>query len=345
MPRLLSINPREFHGVWVYIEHQAGKAAGVCWELLSPGRELADLLGVELGVIIIGDTGSHLATEAFAYGADVAYLIDGPVFTRYRSETHLRALTHLLKSYKPELVLFGATVTGKELAAATAVEMQTGLVAECINFTADVGRRIVQMTQSAMGGQLLATVLCENNRPQLATVRPGIMPLPPRKPGRAGRIVRLGYTLKEAEVATKILSFTPAKVKTDDLTEADIVVGVGRGIGHANQMYLIDQLAAALGGVVAVSRAVVDRGWAPATRQVGKTGKTVRPRLYVAVGISGATQHLAGMRNAETIIAINHDPHAPIFNIATQGIVGDLFKVLPELTRQLQRENNLAGKI
>lgn len=336
MPRVITINPDDYRGVWVYIEHADGKAAPVGWELLTPGRQMADALGVELGVMIIGDSGSRLATEAFAYGADVAYLIDGLVFTPYRTETHMRASVHLIEKYRPEILLIGATVTGRDLASAIAIEVQTGLTADCTQLGVDVDKRLFEMTRPAFGGNIMATILCDRNRPQMSTVRPRVMPLPPRQPGRTGRIVREEFALAEADIAAKILQFIPNEAEGVNLAEAEIIVTAGRGIGSAENLRLVEELAEALGGVVGASRAVVDQGWISYAHQVGQTGKTVRPRLYVAVGVSGAIQHLVGMQNSDVIIAVNNDPEAPIFSVATQGIVGDLFTVVPELTRRIK---------
>lgn len=335
MPHQIMRTIDEYRGVWVYVEHVDGKAANVAWELLTPGRQMADALGVELGVVIVGDSGSRLATEAFAYGADIAYMIDGPVFSHYRTEPHMRAVVHLVERYKPEILLIGATVTGRDLASAIAIEVQTGLTADCTQLGVDVEKRLFEMTRPAFGGNIMATILCEKNRPQMSTVRPRVMPMPPRKPGNTGKIVREEFSLNEADIATKILSFLPNEAEGINIAEAEIIVTAGRGIGSAENMRLVEELAEALGGVVGASRAVVDQGWASYAHQVGQTGKTVRPRLYVAVGVSGAIQHIVGMQNSDTIIAINNDPNAPIFSVATHGIVGDLFKVVPELTRQI----------
>jgi len=324
-----------YRGVWVYVEHAQGKAAPVAWELLAPGRQMADTLGVELGVVIIGDSGSRLASEAFAFGADVAYLIDAPVFADYRTETHMQAMVQLIRTYKPEILLLGATVTGRDLASAIAIEVHTGLTADCTQLAVNSETRLFEMTRPAFGGNIMATILCDQFRPQMATVRPRVMAMPARQPGRSGRIIRDEFTLNEADIAAKILGFTPNKTEGVNIAAAEIIVTAGRGIGGAENLPLIQALADALGGVVGASRAVVDLGWSEHERQVGQTGKTVRPRLYIAVGVSGAIQHIVGMQNSDVIIAINNDPHAPIFSVATFGIVGDLFQVLPALTRQI----------
>jgi electron transfer flavoprotein alpha subunit len=343
MPKTTDDSIKDFRGVWVYVEHADGKATGVSWELLTPGRHMADALGVELGVMIVGDSGSRLATEAFAYGADIAYIIDGPVFSHYRTEPHMRAVVHLINKYQPEIFLLGATVTGRDLASAIAIEVDTGLTADCTQLGVDVEKRLFEMTRPAFGGNIMATILCEQHRPQMATVRPRVMPMPARQPGRLGRIVREELELKEADIATKILKFFPTESEGVNIAEADIIVTAGRGVGSAENLRMIEELAQATGGVVGASRAVVDLGWISYAHQVGQTGKTVRPRLYIAVGVSGAIQHLVGMQNADTIIAINNDPEAPIFSVASVGIVGDLFEVVPELTRQIKAAREQAA--
>lgn len=335
MPHVLS-NPHDYRGVWVYVEHAGGKAASVSWELLSPGREMADALGVELGVVIVGAGDSRLASEAFAYGADVAYLVDGDSFVQYRTETHMRAVAHLLERYRPEIFLLGATVTGRDLASAIAIEVDTGLTADCTQLGLDRERRLFEMTRPAFGGNILATILCEHHRPQMATVRPRVMPSPPRQGGRTGRIVRETLALHEQDIATKILKFSADKRARVNVADAEVIVAAGRGIGSPESLGMLQELATLLGGVVGASRAVVDQGWLDYAYQVGQTGKTVRPRLYVAVGISGAIQHLVGMQNADMILAINRDPDAPIFSVATLGIVGDLFAVVPALIAQVK---------
>jgi electron transfer flavoprotein alpha subunit len=335
MSKFIPTNLDDYRGVWVYVEQAGGKAAPVSWELLAPGRQMADALGVELGVVIVGEASTKLATEAFAYGADVAYLIEGLVFADYRTETHMQAVVHLIHRYKPEIMLLGATVTGRDLASAIAIEVNTGLTADCTQLGVDVEKRLFEMTRPAFGGNIMATILCEQSRPQMATVRPRVMALPPRQPGRMGRIIREEFTLAEESISSKILQFLPSAAEGVNVAEADIIVTAGRGIGSAENLRLVADLAQALGGVVGASRAVVDQGWLDYAHQVGQTGKTVRPRLYVAVGVSGAIQHLVGMQNADVIIAINTDPQAPIFSVATHGIVGDLFEVVPELTRQI----------
>lgn len=331
---------REYRDVWVYVEHTNGRAAAVSWELLTPARRLADALGVTLSVVIIGDSGARIATEAFAYGADVAYTIDGPAFRYYRTETHLLALAQLIRRHKPEILLFGATPTGSDLAAAVAIEAKTGLVADCTSLELDMETRLLEMTRPAFGGNVMATVLCEKHRPQMATVRPRVMSTPLRRPGRAGRIQREEFSLPEAEIATKLLQYAPYPPEVMNLREAQIIVAAGRGIGSAENLRVVLELATALGGAIGATRAVVDRGWLNADFLIGQSGKTVCPRLYVAVGISGAARHVQGMRHAEMILAINHDPNAPIFAVATHGIVGDLFQVVPELTHQVLTARN-----
>lgn len=336
MPKHININIGEYRGVWVIIEHLGGKATSVSWEMLTAGRQLAAELGGPLGVVVIGESGSRLATEAFAYGADVAYMISGPAFKHYRTETYVPALIYMVKRYHPEILLLGETANGCDLSSALAVDLQTGVTADCTQFNVATPRRDVEMTRPVCGGTMLATVACERHRPQIATVRPHVMPAPARHTGHVGRIERVEFKMKEEEIAARILGFTTNDKHAIELMEAEVIVAVGRGLGSKVQLRKVEALAHALGGVVGATRAVVECGWLPADRQIGMTGTTVRPRLYIAVGISGAARHLAGMKEAGTIIAINNDPSAPIFSIATHGIVGDWLQVVPEMTRQLR---------
>ena len=335
MPKHNKVNLGEYRDVWVIVEHAAGKAAPVSWECLRAGRELVASLGGQLAVVVIGDSGVRFATDAFAYGADVAYMIDGPAFKHYRTEAHLLALKHLVQMYHPEVLLMGATATGCDLSAALAVELQTGLAADCTHLSVEMPRRMLQMTRPVHGGHALATLVCERQRPQIATVRPRVLPLPVRRTGHMGRIERVEFKLKETDIAGRILGFSPHAASNERLAEAEVIVAIGRGLGSAAHLPMVEALARALGGVLGATRAAVARGWLPATRLIGATGMTVRPRLYLAIGISGASRHLAGMRDAGTIIAINRDPDAPIFAIATHGVIGDLCQVVPEMTRQV----------
>ncbi len=329
-PRLEKL--KEYKGVWVFVEHTEGQAAGVSWELLGVGAELAKKRGVELCSVCIGDKVEHLAREAFAYGASKVYLVDDPVFHYYRTESYYKACCHLVKKYKPEIVLIGATGLGRDLAGAIATSLQTGLTADCTGLAIDEEGFLLQ-TRPAFGGNIMATILTEYTRPQMATVRPHVMPMPARDEKRKGEIIREAVPLKEKDIAAKVLEIIEDKdLEAVDVAAAEIIVSGGRGMCNAENYAILQELADELGGVVACSRAAVEAGWMPLERQVGQTGKTVRPKIYIACGISGAIQHLVGMQDSDIIIAINRDKQAPIFEVATFGIVGDLFQIVPAIT-------------
>jgi electron transfer flavoprotein alpha subunit len=342
-PRLAKL--REYQGVWVFTEHSEGKAAEVSWELLGVGGDLAKARNVELCSMVVGDNVEHLAREAFTYGASKVYLVDDPVFHYYRTESYYKALVYLIEKYKPEIVLIGATGLGRDLAGAVATRLQTGLTADCTGLSIDDKGFLLQ-TRPAFGGNIMATILTEYTRPQMSTVRPHVMPKPSRDASRTGTIIRERVPVKEEEIAAKVLEVIADKnLDSVDVAAADIIVSGGRGMCNAENYKILQELANELGGVVACSRAAVEAGWMPLERQVGQTGKTVRPKIYFAVGISGAIQHLVGMQDSDTIIAINRDKAAPIFEVATYGIVGDLFQVIPAITSYVrQKKSQKTGK-
>jgi electron transfer flavoprotein alpha subunit len=343
-PRLAKI--KEYKGVWVFVEHAEGKPAEVSWELLSVGGDLARARNVELCSLVVGDKVEHLANEAFAYGATKVYLVDDPVFHHYRTESYYKSLVYLIKKYKPEIVLVGATGLGRDLAGAVATSLQTGLTADCTGLSIDDKGFLLQ-TRPAFGGNIMATILTEYTRPQMSTVRPHVMPMPAKDTSRTGTIIREKVPIKEDEIAAKVLEIiADEKLESVDVAAADIIVSGGRGMCNAENYKILQELADELHGVVACSRAAVEAGWMPLERQVGQTGKTVRPKIYIACGISGAIQHLVGMQDSDTIIAINRDKSAPIFEVATYGIVGDLFQVVPAITKYVrERRAQKAGKI
>jgi electron transfer flavoprotein alpha subunit len=326
-----------YRGVWVFIEQTEGEPARVSWELLGKGRELADAIGVELVAIVIGENVKPLCHESFAYGADKAYLIDAPIFKYYRTEVYLKVLCHLIDLHKPEIILMGATGLGRDLAGAVATVVGTGLTADCTGLAVDDKRNLMQ-TRPAFGGNIMATIMCDKFRPQMATVRPHVMTLPERRAGAAGEIVSISFSYEEKDVLTKVLEVINDKKGKDhvDVAGAEFIVSGGRGMMAPANFAILKDLADELGGVVGASRSAVDAGWIPHDRQVGQTGKTVRPKIYIACGISGAIQHLVGMQDSDLIIAINRDKEAPIFEVAHYGIVGDLFQVVPELTRGIR---------
>ncbi len=333
---------KEYRGVWVYVEHSEGQPAHVSWELLGAGAELAKARKSEVSVVILGDQVAHLCHEAFAYGADKAYLIDAPVFRHYRTEAYYKAICGLVKKYKPEILLIGATGEGRDLGGAIATELQTGLTADCTGLAVDE-RGFLLQTRPAFGGNIMATILTERTRPQMSTVRPHVLPIPARDGQRQGVIVRESTDLREEDVLAKVLQIIDDRkqgAETIDIAAADIIVSGGRGMQGPENFKILEELARELGGVVGSSRAAVDAGWMPPDRQVGQTGKTVRPKVYIACGISGAIQHLVGMQESNVIIAINRDKQAPIFEVATYGIVGDLFQVVPALTAYVKRRRS-----
>lgn len=326
---------KEYKGVWVFVEHAEGEPATVSWELLGAGAKLAKSLGVELCSVVIGDKIKELCNESITYGASRVYLIDAPVFHYYRTETYNKAICYLVNKYKPEILLMGATGTGRDLAGAVATKLNTGLTADCTGLDVDDKGNLLQ-TRPAFGGNIMATIFTERTRPQMSTVRPHVMLLPCKDTSRKGEIVREFFAIKEEDVATKVLEVIKDQRAECDLAAAEVIVSGGRGMQGIENFGMLQQLADELGGVVGCSRTVVEAGWMSAERQVGQTGKTVRPKIYIACGISGAIQHLVGMQSSDVIIAINQDKNAPIFEVATYGIVGDVFQIVPAILNNIR---------
>lgn len=327
---------KEYRGVWVFIEQTAGEPAQVSWELLGAGTELARTLGVELCSVVIGDGVESLCQESFSYGANRAYLIDDPIFHHYRTEPYYKAICHLVRKYKPEIVLMGATGLGRDLAGAVATELQTGLTADCTGLAID-DRRFLLQTRPAFGGNIMATILTESTRPQMSTVRPHVMSLPQRDVSRRGEIIRETVPGKEEDFAVKVLEIIDTRKEGEvDVAAAEVIISGGRGMCAKENFSILQELADELDGVVGCSRGAVEAGWMPAERQVGQTGKTVRPKIYFACGISGAIQHLVGMQDSDVIVAINRDRQAPIFEVANYGIVGDVLQIIPALTNRIR---------
>jgi len=335
---------KEYKGFWVFVEHTEGRPAEVPWELLSVGADLAKARGVELCTVVIGDKVESLCHESFAYGATKSYLIDDPLFHHYRTEPYYKAICYLVEKYKPEVMLIGATGLGRDLAGAIATELKTGLTADCTGLSTD-DRGFLLQTRPAFGGNIMATILTERTRPQMSTVRPHVMPMPEKDTTRKGEIIRESIPLTEEDFAVKVLEIIEdRKQGYVDVAAADVIVSGGRGMGGRENFTLLQELADELGGVVGCSRSAVEAGWMPAERQVGQTGKTVRPKIYIACGISGAIQHLVGMQTSDVILAINRDKQAPIFEVSTYGIVGDLFQVVPSITNRIKELRAKRGK-
>ncbi len=327
----------EWRGVWIFVEQSEGKAHTVSWELLGRGRILADDLGVELSAFVLGSNVGHLADEAFGYGADNVYLLDHSELLHYRTTAYVLGTVALIRKFKPEIVLMGATGLGRDLAGAVATELMTGLTADCTGLTIDKKMRLLEQTRPAFGGNIMATILTETARPQMASVRPHVMPKPEFQAGRKGKLIQNPVAMPSDIITAKILEIVPLTTGSSvNIAAAEVIVSGGRGMKGPENFKMLQELADLLGGVVGSSRSAVDAGWMPHERQVGQTGKTVKPKLYIACGISGAIQHLVGMQDSDYIIAINKDKTAPIFEVAHLGIVGDIFEVVPRLIEKLR---------
>ncbi len=321
--------------VWVMVELERGQVHPVSWELMGEGRKLADKLGVDLAAVVVGGPGAgarEAAVESFVYGADLVYLVENPILADYRNEPFTKTLTELVNVYKPEILLLGATNLGRDLAGSVATTLLTGLTADCTELAVDADKSLAA-TRPTFGGSLLCTIYTLNFRPQMATVRPRVMPMPERQEGRVGRVVEHIIDLTEESIVTKILSFLPDRAsQKSNLAFADAVVAGGLGLQGAENLQLVRALAAVLGGDWGCSRPCVQKGWAPADRQIGQTGKTIRPKLYIAAGISGAIQHRVGVEGADLIVAINTDRNAPILDFAHLAVATDAIRFLPALT-------------
>jgi electron transfer flavoprotein alpha subunit len=335
--------PEHFKGykhVWVFVEQERGEVHPVSWELLGAGRKLADKLGVELAAVVLGPAGGatqRTAKEAHCYGADLAYVVADDLLTDYRNEPYTKALTDLVNTYKPEILLLGATTLGRDLAGAVATTLLTGLTADCTELDVD-GDGSLAATRPTFGGSLLCTIYTLNYRPQMATIRPRVMAMPDRVERTDVRIIEHPLAMVEEDIVTKVLTFLPDREQgKSNLAYADVVVAGGLGLGSPENFQLVRQLASVIGAEYGCSRPLVQKGWLTADRQIGQTGKTIRPRLYIAAGISGAIQHRVGVEGADLIVAINTDKNAPIFDFAHVGIVTDAIRLLPALTEAFRQ--------
>jgi electron transfer flavoprotein alpha subunit len=331
-----SVDLSLYKGVWVFAEQKNGHIQRVTYELLGAGRKLADCRNTHLSAVLIGHNVDALAESLIKYGADNVYLVDSPDLLHFRDEPYSKTMSKLIIKYKPEIVLCGATNIGRSLIPRVAVQIGTGLTADCTGLDIDKETGFLLQTRPAFGGNIMATIITANNRPQMATVRHKVMKEAFPDDTKKGQIIKVDLSKQDYFSRTKLLNFVEEIEETVNLTEADIIVSGGRGIKGPENFSLIKDLAKALGGAVGASRAAVDSGWIPYSHQVGQTGKTVCPKVYVACGISGAIQHLVGMQSSDVIIAINKDPDAPIFKVASYGIVGDLLTVIPEIIKQIK---------
>ena len=323
-----------YKGVWIFAEQRGGKVSSIAYELLGIGRKLADDRGAKLSTVLFGASESE-AQELIRWGADSVYLSQEPILEQFNDEPYSQLLTSLIQEHKPETVLAGATPIGRSFLPRVAARIRTGLTADCTSLQIDKETGNLLQIRPAFGGNIMATILCPNNRPQMATVRPRVMKRGQYDENRKGEII----TVRQEGLSSRTKVLETVKEVSDvavNLQEANIIVSGGRGLGDAKGFQLIQELAELLGGAVGSSRAAVDSGWVPYRHQVGQTGKTVCPTVYFACGISGAVQHLVGMQSSDIIIAINKNPEAPVFNVATYGVVGDLYEIVPLLIKKIK---------
>ena len=341
----------DYKGVFTYAQQVDGELSSISLELIGKGKELADALGEQVTAVLIGSKVEGLADRLGEYGADRVIIVDDPLLETYRTEQYAQALAGVINEYKPEIMLVGATAIGRDLGPTVSARVATGLTADCTKL--DIGdfplepkpgveqlHNQLLMTRPAFGGNTIATIACPDNRPQMATVRPGVMQKLEPVAGRKPEVIKADIKISENSKSVTVEKVVKDVAKVANIMDAKILVSGGRGVGSAENFKLLDDLAAALGkgAMVSCSRAVVDSGWKPKDLQVGQTGKTVRPNIYFAIGISGAIQHVAGMEESDVIIAINKDEGAPIFDVADYGLVGDLNKIVPMLTEAIKAQ-------
>ena len=338
----------EYKGVYIYAQQVDNKLSDIAFELVGKAKELAADLNTEVTAVLLGSNVKALATELGEYGADKVIVVDNPALETYRTEPYAQALVSVINEYKPEIMLVGATAIGRDLGPTVSARVKTGLTADCtkleigdfpINAMPGQEQKHNQllMTRPAFGGNTIATIACPDNRPQMATVRPGVMQKLPKEAGRAAEVIEYNPALEENNRYVEIMDIVKAVGNVENIMDAKVLVSGGRGVGSAENFDMLKDLASCFsGGMVSCSRAVVENGWLAPDYQVGQTGKTVRPQIYFAIGISGAIQHVAGMEESDLIIAINKDEDAPIFDVADYGIVGDLKKIVPQLTAALK---------
>lgn len=324
-----------YKDVWVFAEQHKGSIAGVALELLGEGRKLADKKNAKLAAVFLGHGIKDKAQELIAFGADIVYVADDPTLRDFNDDSYAAVLTSLVKQHKPEILLAGATAIGRSFFPKVASSLYAGLTADCTVLDIDAETGHLHQTRPAFGGNIMATIVTPNHRPQMATVRHKVMKPAPRNDARTGEIIDVMVN-GSGTLRTRVIKTVEELGETVNICEADIIVAGGRGLGSAKNFQLLEELAKALGGAVAATRGAVDEGWIPYSHQVGQTGKTVCPKLYIACGISGAIQHIAGMQSSDVIVAINKDPDAPIFSVATYGIVGDVHEVLPIMIKKIR---------
>jgi electron transfer flavoprotein alpha subunit len=334
-PEAAAISDDGSRGIWVFAEQWRGSLKSATFELLAKGRELADTLQTDLSAVCFGDKVTDVE-RLIAGGADKVFLVDSPDLSANQEDFLTHKLVELIKEHKPEIFLAGATALGRAFIPRVAAILNTGLTADCTGLDIDIEKRLLRQTRPTFGGNIMATIICPNRRPQMATVRPRVFKKGTLDEKRQGQIIKVDFKRESVTAKTKLLSFIDDVTEKVKLEDADIIVAGGRGLGKAENFSLLAELADSLGAALGASRAAVDEGWIPYSHQVGQTGKTVCPRLYIACGISGAIQHLAGMQTSDVIVAINDDPNAPIFQVAHYGVVGDLFQVVPLMIKKIK---------
>ncbi|MFH1504304.1 MAG: electron transfer flavoprotein subunit alpha [Candidatus Omnitrophota bacterium] len=326
-----------YKGVWVFGEQREGVISSVVFELLAKAKELARDLNTYVGAVFLGRGIEDKAQELIHRGADKVFVVDSLILSRYIAENYTKVIVKLIQKHKPEILLAGATTTGRSLVSRISVNLYAGLTADCTGLDIDKEKQILIQTRPAFGGNIMAQIISPNFRPQMATVRHKVMPEAQADTSRKGEVIKEIFDENDQDKRIKFLDYVQEAISTVNLSEADIIVSGGRGLGEAKNFQLVEELAQSLGAAVGSSRACVDAGWIPYIHQVGQTGRTVCPKIYIACGISGQIQHLVGMQSSKVIIAINKDPDAPIFKVANYGIVGDLFKIIPLLTKKFKQ--------
>lgn len=335
------INIEDYKGVWVFAEQREGEVLNVSIELLGEGRKIADKRNVELTAVLLGENLDKNAEMLVKYGADNVISVDHEKLATYTTDAYTKVISELIQEKKPEIMLIGATTIGRDLGPRVSARVQTGLTADCTRLEIDEEDGKLLQTRPAFGGNLMATIVCPNHRPQMSTVRPGVMEKAKYNENNVGNIEKIEVTFAEGELKTEVIEIVKSEKEAVALDEAPIIVAGGRGLADVKGFELLEKLAEKLGGVVGASRAAVDEGWIEHAHQVGQTGTTVRPKLYIAAGISGAIQHLAGMQSSDCIVAINKNADAPIFKVADYGIVGDLYEVIPQLLEALDNVDDI----
>jgi len=331
------VDKEQWRGVWTFAELEDGKLRNISLELIGKGRDLADMLGVKLTAILLGENLYDAAHELIHAGADEVLVAEDPRLKDYTPDPYVDIISEQVRERKPEVFIFGATFIGRELAPRISVRMETGITADCTGLDIDMKKRLLLQTRPAFGGNVVATIITPESRPQMATVRPRVMEIPTMDITRTGNIISIPVTIGQKSQRLKITGHVKTSRKGVNLAEADFIVSGGKGMGSAESFNLIEDLAEALGGEVGASRDAVEEGWIASPHQVGQSGKTVRPKLYVACGIAGAIQHVAGMRDSGLILAINKDPEAQIFKVADYGVVADVKEIIPLLVKKLRR--------